>query len=176
MIMGLEYGYKKNRHIYTAGLRITSMNILEYTFFDTQDAKEYSQIMRSTTFELLLGYGYNFGGTGRISKEKDEVKWIFPAETGLMFNLNSSEDNTDIFVSGGFLRKFTKKMYWGIKGFVFKEGGAPLLSLAVSEDPDKLINNFSFMVFPVDGSVAGALEYNLGIKRISIGAFCRRSS
>ena len=127
MIMGLEYGYKKDRHIYTAGLRITSMNILEYTFFDTQDAQEYSQIMSSTTFELLLGYGYNFGGTGKITAENEEDKWIFPADAGLMFNLGGSDNNTNIYISGGFLRKFTKNMYWGIKGFVFGEGSKHLL-------------------------------------------------
>ena len=62
-------------------------------------------------------------------------------------------------------------MYWGIKGFVFGEGAAPLISFAVSKDPDKLIHNYSFLLFPIDGSAAGAFQYNIGIKRISIGAF-----
>ena len=98
---------RKDRHIYTAGLRITSMNILEYTFFDTQDAQEYSQIMSSTTFELLLGYGYNFGGTGKITAENEEDKWIFPADAGLMFNLGGSDNNYKYF----YIRWFSEKIY-----------------------------------------------------------------
>ncbi len=171
MIMGLEYGYKKGRHLLSAGLRYTNMNILEYSFFDVDDGRDYDMMLHSSTFELILGYGYNLGGSGKIIEEKDRNKWLFPAETGLMFMSGGSEDNTDIFAGGGALRRITPNLYAGIKLFVFSEGGAPMLSIATTKNPDKIIHNYSALVFPVMGTTVGAFEYNIGINKISLGAF-----
>ena len=171
MIMGLEYGYKKGRHVLTAGLRYTNMNILEYSFFDVDDGKDYDQMLASSTFELLLGYGYNLGGSGEIVKEEDKDKWLFPAETGLMFSLRDEEDNTQIYAGGGALRKIAGNFYGGLKLVVFQEGGAPMLSVAHTKDPDKLIHNYSVLVFPMFDMLVGAFHYSIAINRFSLSAF-----
>ena len=171
MVMGLEYGYKKGRHLLTAGLRYSMFNAGNYSFFDPDNNETYDHDLHVSVPELILGYGYNLGGSGNIIKEEEENKWLFPAEAGLMFMLGESEDNTDLFVGGGFLRKFTSKIYGGLKGFGFSEGGAPMLSIAYTEDPDILIHNFSFLVFPMMGVTVAALEYNIALNRFSLGAF-----
>ena len=171
IVMGLEYGYKKGRHLLSAGFRYSMIDAGDYSFFDSDDNRDYDHRLNVAVPELILGYGYNLGGSGNITAEKDINKWLFPAETGLMFMLGDNEDNTDLFIGGGFLRKISSKLYIGLKGFGFSGGGAPLLSLAYSEDPDRLIHNYSFLVFPMMGTVVGAFEYNIAFNRFSIGSF-----
>ena len=172
MIMGLEYGFKKGRHLLTAGLRYSTMTALEYSFFDSDDNQDYDNRLNVSAAELILGYGYNLGGSGRIETEENRNKWIFPAEAGLMFMLSEhNSGNTEMFAGGGFLRKITKKLYAGIKGIAFTGGGAPMLSIAYTKDPDKIIHNYSFLAFPMMDTFVGAFQYNIAINRFSFGAF-----
>ena len=172
MVMGLEYGLKKGRHLLTAGLRYSVLSkILNYSFYDVEDDDVYDQNLSGTVPELILGYGYNLGGSGRIETEENKDKWLFPAEAGLMLMLNNNDDNTMPFAGIGFLRKFTQSLYAGIKAWGFEQGGIPMLSLAYTKDPDKIIHNYSLTVFPMMGMVIGSFEYNIGINRFSLGAF-----
>ena len=170
-VTGLEYGYKKDRHILSVGLRYTTMNILEYSFYDADDLRDYDKQLASSTFELLLGYGYNLGGTGKIIAEEDRNKWLFPAETGIMIMLQEEEDNTQIYAGGGALRKITDKLYAGIKAVIFQEGAAPMISVAYSKDPDKLLQNYSVLVFPMFDTLVGAFHYSIAFNRFSLSAF-----
>ena len=169
IVMGLEYGYKKDRHILTAGLRYSTFNAGNYSFFDPDDNETYDHEITVEVPELILGYSYNLGGNGNIVKAEDENKWLLPAEAGLMFMLSMDEDNTELIAGGGALRKITDNIYAGLRVFAFTQGGAPMLSMAFSKDPDKLIHNYSFIIFPMMGSAVAAFEYNIGIKRYSFG-------
>ena len=172
MVMGMEYGVNKGRHILTAGFRYSILtNILNYSFYDVEDDDVYDQNLRGSVPELILGYGYNLGGSGRIETEENKDKWLFPTEAGLMFMLSESEDNTMSFAGLGFLRKITESLYAGIKAWGFEQGGVPMLSLAYTKDPDTIIHNYSLTVFPMMGMVVGSFEYNIGINRFSLGAF-----
>ena len=170
-IAGMEYGYKTGRHILTAGLRLTSlMSILDYSY-QNPSLDVFDSELVGTSAELLLGYGYNFGGSGRIETEENRNKWLFPAEAGFMIQSGESSDNTNIIFFGGGLRKFTENLYFGLKLFAFNEGGAPLLSMAYTKDPDKRIDNYSFIVVPLNGETIYAFQYNIGINRYNLGLF-----
>ena len=169
IVMGFEYGYKKDRHLLTAGFRYTNLNILDYSYYNPDKNEDENIGLRASAFELILGYGYNLGGSGRIEKEEDRNKWLLAADAGFMIMLSMDENNTVPLGGFGFLKRITKNYYAGIRGFVFSEGGAPMLSIAYTKDPDIIIHNYSFAVFPIMDTLVGAFQYNIAFQRISLG-------
>ena len=171
MVMGLEYGIKTGRHIFSAGLRYSSMELFNYSFYDADDGRSYDNRVRATVPEIILGYGYNLGGSGNIETEENRNKWLFPAEAGFMIMLGEDEDNTEPYAGGGALRRFGENIYLGLKTVVFQEGGAPMISFAYTKDPDEIINNFSVLVFPMFDTVVGAFHYSFVFRKISLSSF-----
>ncbi len=171
MIAGVEYALKKGRHLLSAGLRLTTMDLADYSYTDPGNGDTYDSSLSGSTAEIILGYGYNLGGSGRIETEENRNKWMFPASAGFMFQMGESENNTDFVVFGGALKRINENYYAGLKLFAFQEGAAPLISIAYSKNPDKRIDNYSLIVVPMMGEVIYAVEYSIGIKRISFGLF-----
>ncbi len=172
LVMGMEYGIKKGRHLLTAGFRYSILsNIMNYSFYDVGDDKDYDQSLTGSVPELILGYGYNLGGSGRIETEENKDKWLFPVDAGLMSDMTNLTGSSDIYLGSGALKKVSDSLYMGLKLIVASNGGAPLLSLAYTKDPDKRIDNYSAVIIPMYDMVIGAFQYNIGLKRINLGAF-----
>ena len=169
--MGLEYGIKRGRHILTAGLRYTSLSLLDYEFYDVDDDDYYKQRLNASVPEIILGYGYNMGGSGRIVTEENKDKWLFPVDAGLMSDITNLTGSSEFYAGFGALKKVTDSLYLGLKGIGASNGGAPLLSIAYTKDPDKRIDNYSAVVMPIYDMVIGAFQYNIGFKKINLGAF-----
>ena len=171
MVMGLEYGLKTGRHILTVGLRYSTMELFNYAFYDADDGRSYDGKVIAAVPEIILGYGYNLGGSGKTEKEENRNNWLFPAEAGLMIMLGDDENNTVPYAGGGALRRFGENIYLGLKAIVFEENGAPMLSIAYTKDPDKIIHNASVIVLPMMEEVIGAFHYSFVFHKINLSAF-----
>ncbi|MCP5515329.1 MAG: porin family protein [Spirochaetales bacterium] len=165
-VAGIEYSYKINRHVFNLGIRASSINVLEYTAVEGEGDFR----LDSSTVEFLVGYGYNFGGKGnKVQTEESREKWLFPVHAGFMY-MQDSDSPYSPLVEAGFLYRFTETKYFGLTGFALSEGGGPLLTMAWTKDPDRVINSIGFIIMPMQDMIIGAGGYNFAWKRFSIGA------
>ncbi len=180
-IFGFEYSYKINRHILNMGIRLSSTGLTDYTAYDSAEDWYNDYRLDSGTVEVLLGYGYNLGGSGEIATGDNRKKWLFPAAFGLMFfnegedeneeeNENEDSGSTYPMAMGGALLAITDSFYLGITLFGFQQGGGPLVTFAWTKDPEMFINSCGFIVMPIGGATIAAGMYSISIKRFTVGA------